>query len=260
MKTISPYTYNQILLTFALAGFVSSWVTIFHFSSYNNNSFLVFNWALNLLCLHYLFTTVHQSSHRLLSKNKHINYALGFLATLFAGITFADFKFTHDLHHKHIGDAHNDPDHAISGSGPIILIPFKIFYHDFYFLKHNRSKFEYFSYFAERIAQMLIIVLLFQNHIFLFITYWLNPMLIIGIANALFLFYFPHYTHWIEKTRFNSGMLKESIRMSRVYHHKHHDNPSKNSNFFPFEDTMLATIGIKKAEYYDPTKNYFYKK
>jgi beta-carotene hydroxylase len=254
---MSPYKYNQILLTFALTGFISSWVTIFHF---NNGNFLVINWLLNLICLHYLFTTVHQSSHQLLSPNNRINYGMGYIGTLFAGITFADFKFTHDLHHEHIGNPESDPDHTISGSGPILLIPFKIFYHDIYFLKHNKSKLQYFSYFSQRILQALIVVVLFINNTSLFITYWLIPMLIIGIANALFLFYFPHYIHWIERTRFNTGPLKESIRMSRVYHHKHHDNPAKNSNFFPFEDTMMATLGYKKAEYYDPTKDYFYKK
>jgi beta-carotene hydroxylase len=257
MKTISPYRYNQTLLTFALIGFLTSWVTIFHF---DNGNFLVINWMLNLICLHYLFTTVHQSSHYLLSKNKKFNYAFGYLATLFAGITFADFKFTHDLHHKHIGEPDNDPDHTISGSGPVLLIPFKIFYHDFYFLKYNKSMFEYFSYFSERILQVMLVIVFFLNNNSLFITYWLVPMFIIGIANALFLFYFPHYTHWIEKTWMNKGPLRESIRMSRVYHHKHHDNPSKNSNFFPFEDTMMATLGYKEAEYYDPMKDYFYKK
>ena len=257
MKTISPYRYNQLLLTFALIGFFSSWLTIFHFGGLN---FLIINWFLNLICLHYLFTIVHQSSHHLLAKNKIVNYAFGYIATLFAGITFADFKFTHDLHHKHIGDASQDPDHAISGSGPVLLIPFKIFYHDIYFLRYNKDVLEYVSYFSQRFLQLAIVLILFLNQSQLFITYWLIPIFIIGIANALFLFYFPHYTHWIERTWLNKGPLKESIRMSRVYHHKHHDNPSKNSNFFPFEDTFMATIGLKETEFYDPARDYFYKK
>jgi fatty acid desaturase len=254
---MNKFIYNRLLLIVAISVFIGSWVVIFN---YNNSGFMIFCWITNVLCLHYLFTVVHQSSHNLLSPHKLLNYMCGYTATLLAGITFADFKFTHDLHHKHIGDPTLDPDHAISGSGPVLLIPFKIFYHDYYFMKYNNSTLQLISYCSERFFQVMIMILVFGSNQLIFITYWLIPMLLIGFANALFLFYFPHYKHWIEATRLNIPLIKDSIQMSRVYHHKHHDNPSKNSNFFPFEDTITTFILKKARQEYLPFRDYFYKK
>lgn len=253
---MSKFLSNKILIILVLAIFISNWYCLL--TRANISYIHSINWIVNILCLHYMFTTVHQSSHGLLSKNKYINYCFGFISTLLAGITFADFKFTHDLHHKHIGNKNRDPDHMISGSGPILLIPFKIFYHDYYFIKNNKSIFEYISYFFERIIQISIVLLLFLDKPFLFSTFWLVPMLVIGVMNALFLFYFPHYKHWIESTKYNFSPLKSSIQMSREYHHKHHDDPSLNSNFYPFEISVLSMLKKESTVNYDSSKDYFY--
>jgi fatty acid desaturase len=234
-----------------------SWTLIY---SEKFTNFTIIFWLMNLVTMHYMFTTVHQASHNLLSKNKLINYLFGFVATLVTGITFADFKYTHDLHHKHIGMPELDPDHKISGSGPVFSIPFKIFYHDYYFLKNNTNKLQYFSYFIERIIQIALIMYLFVDKTILFTSFWLIQMLVIGMLNALFLFYFPHYTHWIESTKLNIKPLRESIRMSRDFHHMHHDNPGSNNSFFPFESTIGAMFGSDKIQEYNTTKNYFYTK
>ncbi|MGL4759061.1 MAG: fatty acid desaturase [Patescibacteria group bacterium] len=253
---MSKFKLNKISLLFVLIIFLSNWYCLLNYTPKLSS---ILNLIVNVVCLHYMFTTVHQASHGLLSKNSKLNYAYGFLACLFSGITFADFKYTHDLHHIHIGNAEQDPDHKISGSGPVMLIPFKIFYHDWYFLTKCKVKNELVSYFLQRILQISLVVVLFLDKSFLFSTFWLVPMLIIGFMNGLFLFYFPHYQHWIEKTKFNIYPLKKSIQLSRDYHHLHHDNPAKNSSFYPFETTVLAAFGIKYIDSYSPTRDYFYK-
>jgi fatty acid desaturase len=254
---MSKYLINKILFLSAFTIFINSWVFIY---SEKFQGLSVIFWMLNLVTMHYMFTTVHQASHGLLSKNKIVNYFFGFMATLFTGITFADFKFTHDLHHLHIGTPELDPDHKISGSGSVVLIPFKIFYHDYYFLKNNKNILQTLSYFIQRTIQISIIMVLFVDKTILFTSFWLAQMLVIGMLNALFLFYFPHYTHWIESTRLNIKPLRESIKMSRDYHHMHHDNPSGNGSFFPFETTISAFLRSDTSSNYNSKKNYFYTK
>jgi fatty acid desaturase len=251
---ISKFLFNKVLLTLSIVVFICSWIFIFNVQGY----VLILFWIINLICIHYLFTVVHQSSHGLLDKNTKLNYFFGFIASFFTGVTFADFKFTHDLHHKHIGDPKNDPDHEISGSGPVLLIPFKIWYHDKIFLLKNKDKYLLFLYLLQRIMQIILVIIVFFGNQNLFIYFWLMPILFIGIANALFLFYFPHYTHWIEKTSFNIYPLKESIRLSRFYHHSHHDKPYQNSYFFPFEANLLKIVENKIQSEDKNFEKYFY--
>jgi fatty acid desaturase len=250
------YWYNRLLLVITLLIFLTNWVCIFNYYQSNLN---VLYFLVNLLSLHYMFTVVHQSSHYLLASNIWINHVWGFLSCVFAGITFADFQFTHDLHHKHIGFPSLDPDHTISGSGPVLLIPFKIFYHDIYFLKNNTSVYLYLSYISQRSLQVLIVCTFFLSQTWLFINFWLVPMLIIGVANALFLFYFPHYVHTFEKSIFNIPPIKYSINISRVYHHQHHDNPANNSNFFPLEDSIVRSL-LDRPLVHTSKRDYFYQR
>ncbi len=253
---MTKFNINKVLFCINLFSFVSSWFVVYNYRiGYLN----IFFWIVILINMHYMFTTVHQASHGLLSKNRFINYCYGFMASLFTGITFADFKFTHDLHHIHIGTPELDPDHKISGYGPVLLIPFKIFYHDYYFLKHNKKLLQFFSYFLQRVLQIIIIITLFIDNIFLFTSFWLAQMLVIGIMNALFLFYFPHYTHWIERTKLNIRPLQSSIKMSRDYHHMHHDNPSANNSFFPFETTIYGFFRPEYVSDYNSKRDYYYK-
>jgi fatty acid desaturase len=238
---VKKTTLNQLLFFIVSIVFFLNWYFVFKFEYPFEISFLV-----SIVCLHYLFTTVHQSSHFLLSKNSKINYSFGFLASLFAGITFADFLFTHTIHHKMIGDPKNDPDHLISGSGPVISIPFKIWLHDYYFFKNNKVKHQFVSYFLTRITQVCIVIFVFllTGQINLFLYFWLLPMLVVGLFNSYFLFYIPHYEikGWCWKT--NLG--KHLIKTSRISHHNHHDNPSKNKDYFPLEEQILYFLQNKK--------------
>lgn len=253
---MTKFTSNRILLIITSVLFLSSWYLLLNF--YNPSYNLIY-FVINIIGLHYLFTIVHQSSHNLLAKDTRLNHIFGFLACILTGITFADFQYTHTMHHKHIGNPQEDPDHKISGSGPILLIPFKIFYHDYYFWLNCESRFMKFSYLLQRGLQITIIMVLFLDKSWMFINFWLIPMGIIGIANALFLFYFPHYKHPIETTFLNVGPIKSSIEISRTYHHKHHDDPSNNLNFFPFEDTFIASL-TNNHLVYTAQKDYFYTK
>ena len=228
------FKFNQLLLLITNICFVLSWYVILNFGIYINLYYSIVFVLVNILCLHYLF---------------------GFLACLFSGITFADFLFTHTLHHKHIGDKSKDPDNFIS-DGPVLLIPFKIFYHDYFFLKFNKSNIQLFSYFLQRILQISLVSFLFLDKIHLFILFWLIPMLVIGMANALFLFYFPHYIHPLEKQLNNIGIIRHLIKISRVYHHKHHDNPANNYNFFPFE--RINSLKMEEKKYSLDTNHYIY--
>jgi fatty acid desaturase len=242
---VNKFFLNQFILTLSLVIFAVSWAYIFKFAM---SGFLVVPFALNIICLHYLFNSIHQGSHGLLSLNKTLNYAYGYIASIFTGITFADFKFTHDLHHKHVGVHALDPDHSISGNGLVLLIPFKMWYHDRYFFQNNKSKKALFSYLSQRVLQVVLITFIILASSSFFILYWLIPMLIVGVVNALFLFYVPHYNHWIERTRLNVSVVSKSIYISRLYHSMHHDKPGRNYNFFPVEKSLMMLLLGPDAE------------
>jgi fatty acid desaturase len=254
-KSIWPtYLLNQVIFGFNLTTFIISWILIF------NNTFGVFGTLLaiiNCICLHYFFTTIHQSTHRLLSSNHFFNHLFGFVSAIFGGITFADFSFTHLIHHSTIGHKENDPDHLISGSKNVLSIPFKIWLHDYYFWTHKTSPALKISYLLSRSIQFLIVVFLFvlTSKTNLFVYYWLVPMLIVGLFNSYFLFYIPHYQ--IKGFFWNTSLGKHAIFTSRHYHHLHHDNPEANQNYFPLE-LQLACHCTNSSQYDLQTKKYMY--
>lgn len=274
------YLSNQIFFGIAFLSNILLWLMILNFKIDNNLASFIFVplcMIVSTLCLHYLFTTVHQASHHLLSKNTFINHIFGFTACLLAGLTFADFVYTHKLHHKHVGDDSLDPDHQISNAPHIFLIPFNVWKHDKHFWSSNTPttphKYLKISYITQRILQILIIFILFilpilltlytgiqqGNDLFAIIYsiiksqeslklsfFWLLPMLTIGILNSMFLFYLPHYTP-ISKF-WSSRFGQYLIELSRGSHHLHHDNPAINSYYYPIEGSIRDMILMKSIK------------
>ncbi|MBC7471863.1 MAG: fatty acid desaturase [candidate division SR1 bacterium] len=207
------------------------------------------------LCQHYFLNLVHIGSHHLLSKNKHINSVLGNVASIIGGVTFADFKTTHFLHHRNVSDDKNDPDHWITTSGNVLTIPFKIFYHDYYFWtrglwKQNNA---WKGYLIDRLMQgLLVLGFYFTGNIVVWEYFWLLPLLLVGFLNGLFLFYFPHHTtrlerNWreVQNKLPHQSLTLLAIDISRIYHEKHHNRIAENRNYFPIlafmQDKLSST-------------------
>lgn len=236
---ISKHNVNQLVLYVSIIVYISSFIL-----AGVSNSWLLRHAAfiLVIISLHYLLNLVHIGSHNLLSRSRRLNSILGNIAGFFGGVTFADFRTTHLLHHRFTSAENQDPDLYITKSGPIWSIPFKIFYHDVFFWsrglwKQNNS---WKSYLVTRLLQILVISLLFvSSWRYIWVYYWLVPMLILGLLNGLFLFYFPHYTTKLEKRwRAHPNLLnylpRKLIDISRIYHEWHHDKIQNNQNYYPF--------------------------
>jgi fatty acid desaturase len=225
-------------------------------------------------CQHYFLNLVHIGSHHLLSRNKTLNSVLGNISSIMGGVTFADFKTTHFLHHRNVGDTKNDPDHWITTSGSVFTIPFKIFYHDYYFWTKGlwQKQGNWQGYIVDRLAQgCLVLGFYFSGNINIWQNFWLLPLLLVGFLNGLFLFYFPHYTTKLERAwrKIAAKMPHQtltllSIDISRIYHEKHHDRIAENRNYFPvfafaqdkISSTWQTLISDPMSKYTDiKTKN-----
>jgi fatty acid desaturase len=195
------------------------------------------------LCQHYFLNLVHIGSHHLLSRNPLVNSFIGNICAIMGGVTFADFKTTHFLHHRNVSDDKHDPDHWITTSGSVFTIPFKIFYHDYYFWSQGlwKKQHNWRGYIINRVAQIILVTgFQFTGNIQIWQNFWLLPLLVVGFLNGLFLFYFPHYSTKIERRwrkQNTPNPLKKlsllAIDISRIYHEKHHDRIAENSNYFP---------------------------
>jgi beta-carotene hydroxylase len=195
------------------------------------------------VCQHYFLNLVHIGSHHLLSKNKTVNSVLGNIASIIGGVTFADFKTTHFLHHRNVSDDKNDPDHWITTSGSVFTIPFKIFYHDYYFWSRGlwRQNGAWKGYIIDRAIQILLVsAFSVTGNLAVWQYFWLLPLLLVGFLNGLFLFYFPHYTTKLERQwrKAKSKLPHQTVTLlaidiSRIYHEKHHDRIAENRNYFP---------------------------
>jgi fatty acid desaturase len=200
--------------------------------------------------LHHLLNLVHIGTHMMIDKNRKINSIYGNLSGFFGGVTFADFRTTHLLHHRFLSDPQRDPDHFITTSGPWFTIPFKIFYHDIYFWRNNlwRQQNSWLSYLITRFFQILIISLIIVlGYKQIWIYLWLIPMLILGLLNGLFLFYLPHHAPKIEqKWQKNPNIFnllpRLAIYISRSYHEKHHDNIRENHNYYPIFSSIKSFL------------------
>jgi len=213
----------------------------------SNLGLFILNFSLFFVIYQNFLNLVHQSSHQAIFKNRFLNYSIGFISALVSGFTLADFKSTHLLHHAFLGQPGKDPDEEIVHTKPAFFMPFAIWKHDRFFWKHKLyAKNNYkFSYLITRFSQLLIISCLtingFFNHL---IFFWLLPLLLVGILNGIFLFYFPHYMpSWENKLRLKKesknllNLFKKIpltlINISRIYHEIHHNNVRSVNGYFP---------------------------
>ena len=241
---LSKYRVNQLVFLTSSVGYCALFWLV-------STRQLSWAWGLlaagaSTLCLHYLLNLVHIGAHNLLSKKRRLNSLFGNLAGFFGGVTFADFRLTHLQHHRYLDDPERDPDYFITNSGPWFTIPFKIFYHDVFFFRKElyKSQNSWKTYLATRLGQIGAVALLFASDLgSTWITYWLLPMLGLGLLNGLFLFYFPHYIprierSWRQNPKFWNAPLRLLIDVSRVFHEHHHDRIQANLNYYP----VLATL------------------
>jgi beta-carotene hydroxylase len=214
----------------------------------------------NSLILHSHFNSLHQSSHHQLFKNPSLNWLLGNYLAFFCGLTFADFTSTHLQHHKYVNNPDKDPDHLISynmGSGiNFLFTPFKIFYHDFWFLRGELtaqtnliSIFQnqrLASYFLTRFLQIMLVSTLFLFGFGnLWLLYWAIPMYIVGFFNGLFLFYLPHYQlsddkKWLKNLGVFSKFFLFCAKIARTSHHKHHQKVNYVLAYYPTLDWLYS--------------------
>jgi fatty acid desaturase len=246
---LTKYQINQLVFISDIIIVASLFYTLLYIQL--NSYELVLIFLAIAICQHYFLNLVHIGSHHLLSKNNHLNSILGNIASIIGGVTFADFKTTHFLHHRNVSDDKNDPDNWITTSGNVFTIPFKIFYHDYYFWSRGlwRQNNAWKGYLTDRLVQgLLVLGFYFSGNILIWQYFWLMPLLLVGFLNGLFLFYFPHYTTKLERTwRLIAAKMPHqtltllAIDISRIYHEKHHDQIAENRNYFP----VLAFIQDK---------------
>lgn len=253
------YVVNQIILVTSL---LISWgFFIWVFTSKPPLQLLVLTILPSAFVLHYQYNAVHQASHRQLSRYRWFNSFLGNLASILTGTTLISFASNHLLHHRNPTDPESDPDHEISAKSNLFMIAFKIWYHDYYFLKNRLWKHstEFLTYLCIRILQLLMIIFLILNgNLIWFLGFWSLPVWLLGTLNGLFLFYFPHYStkkvdFW--KTRKNNSLPIKIflllVYISRKYHTAHHRAVSKNTNYFPvfsLFNEKLSLIKIKLSK------------
>ncbi|NJL97278.1 hypothetical protein HC864_05785 [Candidatus Gracilibacteria bacterium] len=241
---------------------ISSLILIVNLSFFLYYYYLLINFELNrftkvilffaiAISQHYFLNLVHITSHKIASSNKYLNSLIGFVASIFGGVTFADFQTTHMLHHQNTSNPTKDPDHFITTFGPIYLIPFKIFYHDVYFwTKSLWKKNRWIDYILVRVIQIAIVCGFYlTNNLNIWLHFWLVPVFLVGTLNGFFLFYFPHFTTMTEKKwrkQKNQNQIQKifltSIDISRTYHEDHHQNIKTFKNYFPIVGFIIDQI------------------
>ena len=256
---INKYQVNQVIFLSNLIIFgINIWCI-----------FLDKNWVLwsgqfviSVISLHYFCNLVHLASHQMLSKNRTINHIIGWISALPVLVfSFVDFKITHTQHHLHTTNPDLDPDHKITVSGPVWLLPFRIIiYKDGFFWRQAINKRNWSSiieYTTERIIQLSFFVwVILNSNTFVgsrLAIFWILPLLIVGVLNAMFLYFYPHYQNNIELwsrqilnnqtklTQQNSNIFNKiiatitiwSIDLSRTIHQAHHDKVLANSPYYP---------------------------
>ena len=242
--TLSKYAINQLIFG---SSFVIFWLNfISKVGGYNQlPDFIVF--VISLISIHYLCNITHLASHNLLSKNPKINNIIGFIDCLpILVFSFIDFKITHLEHHKHTSDHELDPDWKITNTGNPLFLPFRIVYFkDAFFVNFAKGKSKtkwLLEYILERALQIVLFFSLYAYSSTLVAIFWVLPLLIVGLLNAAFLYFYPHYSDSFERF-FRSTKVSilqivgqpfiYLIETSRVIHYQHHLRPAKNLYYFP---------------------------
>lgn len=265
----NKYRFNQLVFLAAQTSlFTIFWLLLTkNFQWWQYLSFFILNCG--ILSCH--LNLVHLASHGLLNKNKIVNSILGNISAIFGGLTLADFKTTHAMHHANALNIEKDPDYSIANSISFLTMPFKIWHHDRYFWTKKlwERQNNWIGYIFDRAVQITIISSLSLNgYLYIWVYFWLVPMLVVGVLNGMFLFYLPHYLTNTEKkfrsilgieTNYKLPYIKAnnilewfnlkykiltllSINISRIYHEKHHDKTSENENFYPISSYLISKV------------------
>ena len=241
---LSKYATNQLIF---VSSFVIFWLNFATKLTGQNSLPELLVFLISLVSIHYLCNITHLASHNLLSKNVRINNLIGFVDCLpILVFSFIDFKITHLEHHKHTSDHELDPDWKITNTGNPLFLPFRIVYFkDAFFVKFARAKSKLkwlLEYALERLLQLVLFFGVYAHFPFLVAVFWVLPLLIVGLLNAAFLYFYPHYSDSFEKffrsTKiwifFKIGQpFIYLIETSRTIHYQHHLKPAKNLYYFP---------------------------
>jgi fatty acid desaturase len=252
-QNFKKYFKIQLLFWFNLFLFINVNIYIYFLSK---SSFSIFTSAFLLIIitlnLYYFTNLLHLASHNLLSKKLKLNSFYGNVCAIFSGLTFAEFKTSHLLHHKNPTNPDKDPDHQISQSGSLFLLPFRVWLKDKYFFKEGLWKKTGLlkGYLLNRLVQLILILFIFlQDKGFIFSIFYLLPLFIIGFLNSLFLFYYPHYTNQFEQNLIQQKNLfakfgVKCINLSRDFHNYHHFKINNLGFYFPVESKFKELLFV----------------
>jgi|GEM_PF-56190 len=165
-----------------------------------------------------LFITAHDAMHGTVSKNRNVNYFIGFLACfLFAGLSYKRLVDSHQLHHKHPTDETLDPDFHHSNNFFLWFISFMIKY--------------------TTVSQLVIMAIVFNILLLWFqqssiLVFWVIPSFIGTIQLFTFGTYLPHKKpHTLGMGPHFARSIKKNHFLAMItcyffgYHSEHHHFP-----------------------------------
>lgn len=252
----------QILFWLNFCIFLAINLCIFFLSNFSSPKLLIIFAPIFLIVLttnlYYFTNLLHLASHNLIAKNSKLNSFYGNVSAIFCGLTFAEFKTSHLLHHKNPANPEKDPDHLVSQSGSVFTLPFRVWLKDKYFWQNGywKKRNLWLGYLINRFLQLsLVILAIFLDKFNIFSFFYLLPLFFVGMLNSLFLFYYPHYSNQFEenlqdKNNFFSKFALSCIDLSRKYHNNHHLFINNLVFYFPVE--------IKLKDWFSNLKNSFF--
>lgn len=240
---MSKYTTNVLifLITCTASAIILFWI-------YSTNSHNLLSWLISLpftlICLHYILNLLHIASHKSISKKRWFNDFAGHVCSILVGFSYDVFRTTHLLHHAYANNPDKDPDYAISTTGSLWWIAFRVPMHDHFFFKQKLHKKDnnLRGYILDRLVQLtLVSIVVVTGSSTVFLYFWVLPLLIIGSSYGLYQFYFPHFStttvdNWRRKNKLNmfQKTFLFTVDFCSYYHFKHHQQVWNNNFYFPF--------------------------
>ena len=195
----------------------------------------------NGLIVYFLFSVVHDASHRAISEISWLNEVLGHIGLFFFG-PFAPFDFArwiHMQHHQFTNDPNKDPDffaHKIDIFTPLRWLNFDYFYTKFFLTQAGEIKRKY----TDRvIIQVLLIAGLLilattTGYLFEALFLWLIPTRISSFLFVAMFVYLPHvpFSHTAAQDEYKASSIRGGwewlltpLMAYQNYHLAHHLYP-----------------------------------
>lgn len=226
-EILEKYRPTMLIFISALAFAMFSVFSYYYWKTPNWVTFLS-----ALTSLHLAGTVVHEASHGIASSNKFVNEVMGHISAVMLGFSFPVFKRVHIQHHIHVNNPTLDPDHFISTSGSILLIPIRFLYQEIYFFKYKLWRnYDLLEYLASRLISVSIISLSFYYNFFDFlINFWLLSAGLVGLLLGIFFAFLPHYpfqnrSYWQNSITYHNSIMNVMI-LGQNYHLLHHLHPT----------------------------------